>query len=179
MVAWSPAMSIVRPFSAAWFSNAHSPYLPMSATAIICSTVSGASGTASWPCWIAGRNEGSSRFSMKNTGGRTVWEGNPRPRIFSSTSHLLSKGGAYRRVNDVVNALPAGDLGEALALLLFALNPCLPRVLHREHSPRTRQRSLEGGRIVQVARHDLGPELRELPGCRGVRLARHRANLVT
>ena len=60
-------------------------------------------------------------------------------------------GGSYRRINIVVNALPAGDLGEALALLLFALDAGLPSVLNREHPPLTRQRSLQGGRVVQVA----------------------------
>src|SRR5258705_13112358 len=88
-------------------------------------------------------------------------------------------GGGYRRVDIVLNALSTRDLGDALALLLFALNSRLPRILNREHSPGARQRALEGGRVVQIAGDDLGPELRNLAGGRGVRLARHRAHFVT
>ena len=79
----------------------------------------------------------------------------------------------------MLNALSTRDLGDALALLLFALDSRLPRILNREHPPRACQRSLEGGRIVQIAGDDLGPELRNLAGSRGVRLACHRAHLVT
>jgi hypothetical protein len=68
-------------------------YFPMSWTAIIWSTVSGFTPTASLLSWSAGRNHGDAKFSMKKTGRRIVQEGKPAPRTVSSTLHLFSKCG--------------------------------------------------------------------------------------
>ena len=44
---------------------------------------------------------------------------------------------ADRGVDVVLNALPLGEVRDALALLLLALDPGLPRVLHSEDTPHT------------------------------------------
>ena len=70
--------------------NALAPYLPMSSTAIICSTVLGFIAAHNLSPF---RNQGEVRFSMKNTGRMITQEGKPRPRTVCSMRHLFSKCG--------------------------------------------------------------------------------------
>ena len=69
-------------------ANASAAKNPMSSTAIICSEVVGFRAFASTPS--RGPIMGEVRFSMKNTGRRTV-VGRPNDRMYSSICHLLSK----------------------------------------------------------------------------------------
>ena len=89
----------------------------------------------------------------------------------------LPVGRADRRVDEVLHALVARDLREALALLLLLLDARLPGVLHREHAPGARDRALERRGVVEIAGDHLGAQRRQRLGGVAVRLARHRAQL--
>lgn len=65
IVAASPAMSSSRFLNVPASVNARAPYWPMSATAIICTTVLGSSALTILSPF---RNHGLARFSMKKTG---------------------------------------------------------------------------------------------------------------
>src|SRR5436190_14430529 len=97
--------------------------------------------------------------------------------VFEVGDAGLSISGADRRVDEVLHALVARHLREALALLFFLLDARLPGVLHREHAPRAADRALERRGVVQIARHQLRAERRQRLARVAVRLARHRAQL--
>jgi hypothetical protein len=78
----------------------------------------------------------------------------------------------------VLHALPLGDVRDALALLLLALDPGLPGVLHGKDAPRPGESSLQRGWIIQVCLNDLGAlGCQRLRGFTG-RIPRHRLDLV-
>ena len=105
--------------------------------------------------------------------------------MVSSTRHLLSKCGmpglalrrADRRVDEVLHALFARGLGEALALLFFALDAGLPGVLHGERAPGAVERGDERRGVVQIAGDDLDALLGERAAGVAVGLAGHGAEL--
>jgi hypothetical protein len=72
-----------------------------------------------------------------------------------------------------------GELGDALALLLLALDTGLPRVLHREHAPGALERRLERRRVVEVSARDLRPERGQRLRGLALGLAGHGPHLVT
>src|SRR5437879_13705420 len=101
---------------------------------------------------------------MKNTGRRITCEGKRRPRTVSSMRHLFSKCGTPVRLcadpTDVYVVFHAGlarQRRKTLALRLFPLDACLPRVLHAEDAPRAGQRTAQRRLVVQIALHESDP----------------------